>query len=166
MNVVRLVVIAAAMLFCATVNESQARLIEVLNYQQLLEKSDLVVIATPKTKTIDTKEQAFFENVVQQDENGKQRKVKSIGVETVFAVSAVLKGDKTTKRFTLHHFREAQSGPSMGGPVLVFFDPSDMSKLSSYLLFLVREPDGRFAPTGGQTDPGYKAINPLPLELN
>jgi hypothetical protein len=46
----------------------------------------------------------------------------------------------------------------------VFFDPSDPSKRNSCLLFLVREPDGRFAPTGGQTDPGYKAINPLPLD--
>jgi len=161
---IRLVVMVAAVLFCATPNESHARLMDVLNYQQLLEKSDLVVIATPKTKTVDTKEQAFFSNIMQQDESGKQSKVKSIGVETVFAVCAVLKGDKSTVLFTLHHYREAQSGPSMNGPILVFFDPSDMSKRSSYLLFLVREPDGRFAPTGGQTGPGYKAINPLPLD--
>jgi hypothetical protein len=155
-----------AILFCAIPNQSQARLMEVLSYQEMLEKSDLVVIATPKSKTTDTKEQAFLPNIVQQDKDGKQSKVKSIGVETVFVVSAVLKGDKKVKQFTLHHYREAQSGVSEGGPTLVFFDPSDTLHLSSYLLFLVREPDGRYAPTGGQTDPGHKAINELQLELN
>jgi hypothetical protein len=157
---------ATAILFCATPNQSEARLMAVLSYQEMLDKSDLVVIATSKSKTTDTKEQAFLPNIVNQDKDGKQSKVKSIGVETVFAVSAVLKGNRATEQFTLHHYREAQSGVSVNGPTLVFFDPSDSSHLSSYLLFLVREPDGRFAPTGGQTDPGYKAINPLPLELN
>ncbi|HSS96530.1 MAG TPA: hypothetical protein VLK33_05865, partial [Terriglobales bacterium] len=76
---------------------------------------------------------------------------------------AVLKGDETIKKFTLHHYRQGNNGDvAMNGPLLVFFDPSDTSKRNSYLLFLVREPDGRFAPTGGQVDPGYKAINQLP----
>jgi hypothetical protein len=79
----------------------------------------------------------------------------------------VLKGDKTTKQFTLHHYRKAQiRAPGLDEPSLVFFDPSDLSQRSAYLLFLVREPDGRFAPTGGQTDPGYKVINRLPFEQN
>jgi hypothetical protein len=39
-----------------------------------------------------------------------------------------------------------------------------MRKRSCFLLFLVREPDGRYAPTGGQTDTGDKAINPLTFE--
>ena len=70
-----------------------------------------------------------------------------------------------TKQFTLHHYREAQIGASeLDMPSLVFFDPSVISQRSCYLLFLVREPDDRFAPTGGQTDPGYKAINRLPFE--
>jgi hypothetical protein len=54
----------------------------------------------------------------------------------------------------------------MNGPSLVSFDPSDMKQRSSYLLFLIREPDGRFAPTGGQTDPGFKAVTSMPMELN
>jgi hypothetical protein len=76
-----------------------------LNYQQMFEKSDVVVIATPKSKTTDTKEQTFLPNIWLQDKDGKQSKTKSIGVETVFAVSAVLKGDATIKQFTLHHYR-------------------------------------------------------------
>jgi len=165
MNVFRSILMAAAILGCATPNQSEARLIEVLSYQEMLDKSDLVVIATPKSKTTDTKEQAILQNIVRQDKEGKQSKLKSLGVETVFAVSAVLKGDKKTKQFTLHHYREAQTViAELNGPLLVFFDPSVPSQRSSYLLFLVREPDGRFAPTGGQTDPGYKAINHLPLD--
>jgi hypothetical protein len=161
MNILRLVCVAVTILLCVAPNQSQARLMEVLTYRDMLAKSGLVVIATPKSKTIDTGEQAFLPNIVQQDKDGRQSKLESIGVETVFLVSTVLKGDKTIKKFTLHHYRE-RNGVTMNGPMLVFFDPSDASNRHSYLLFLVREPDGRFAPTGGQTDPGYKAINPLP----
>ena len=166
-NLIRLVPVAATILFCVCVtpDQSQARLMTVLTYKEMLAKSDLVVIATPESKTTDTAEQAFFPNIMQQDEDGRRSKVGSIGVETVFVVSVVLKGDKTIENFTLHHYRERNSSqPSMNGPSLVFFDPSDTSKRNSYLLFLLREPDGRYAPTGGQTDPGYKAINPLPLD--
>jgi len=101
-----------------------------------------------------------------QEKDGKQSAIKSIGVETVFAVSAVLKGDATVKQFTLHHYREAKPSIASDGPSLVRFDPSDMKARSSYLLFLVRESDGRFAPVGGQTDPGMKSISPIPLELH
>jgi hypothetical protein len=164
-NVIRRILVAAAISFCVTTNQSQARLMEVITYREMLAKSDLVVIATPKSKTTDTGEHALFPNMVKRDEYGGESKVESIGVETVFVVSAVLKGDNTIKKFTLHHYREGNSSHAMvNGPLLVFFDPSDPSKINSYLLFLVREPDGRFAPTGGQTDPGYKAINPLPQE--
>ena len=166
MNASRFVVMTAAVLYCVAPNQSQARKMVILSYQQMFEKSDVVVIATPKSKTTDTKEQAFLPNIWQQDKDGNQSKIKSIGVETVFAVSAVLKGDATVKQFTLHHYREAQISAELDGPYLVSFDPSDMTKRSSYLLFLVREPDGRFAPIGGQTDPGDKAIIRLPFEPN
>src|SRR5262249_721205 len=137
MNLIRLVFVAVTILFLRPY-QSQARLMEVHTYQEMLEKSDLVVIANPNTKTVDTPEQAFIPNVMQQDKDGRQSKVKSIGVETVFVVATVLKGDKTIKKFTLHHYRERDSGVSMNGPMLVFFDPSDASNRHSYLLFLVR----------------------------
>ena len=57
MSVLRIVPMAATILFCAMPNQSQARLKLVLSYQEMLEKSDLVVIAAPKSKTTDTKEQ-------------------------------------------------------------------------------------------------------------
>jgi hypothetical protein len=160
-----LAIIAVAILVCAAPNPSEARLMTLLSYRQVLDESDLIVIATPKSKTTDTKEQAYLPNIFRQDEKGNQSEVKAIGVETVFEVAAVLKGDQAIKLFTLHHYREVQTAAGeMNGPLLVFFDPSDSSQLNSYLLFLVREPDGRYAPTGGQTDPGYKAISRLHLE--
>ena len=166
MNASRFIAMSAAILYCAVPNLSQGRVMLVLSYQQMLEKSDVVVIATPNSKTSDTKEQGFLPNIWLQDKDGKQSRIKSIGVETVFAVSAVLKGDATIKQLTLHHYREAEIIAGFDDPHLVSFDPSDMSKRSSYLLFLVREPDGRFAPVGGQTDPGDKAISRLPFERN
>jgi len=157
---------ATTLLLFSISNPAQARILSVLSYQEMLAKADLVVIADPISKTTDTKEEGSFPNISLQDKDGKQSKIKSIGVETVFAVSAVLKGNATVKRFTLHHYREASGEIVMNGPILVRFDPSDLSKRSSYLLFLVREPDGRFAPVGGQTDPGMKAISPIPFELH
>ena len=164
MSIHKFSVRAAMILVCVMPIETQARLVSVLSYQEMLAKSDLVVIATPTTKTTDTTEEAFLPGIWTQDKDGKQSKIRSVGVETVFTVSAVLKGNKTLKQFKLHHYREAQYENGLNPPMLVRFDPSDTSKRSSYLLFLVGEPDGRFAPVGGQTDPGMRAIIPIPSE--
>ena len=124
-----------------------------------------MVIATPLTKTADTDERTFFENISQRDTDGKQTGVPAIGVETGFGVSAVLKGDRATKQFTLHHYREpvVEGVISIDGPNTVSFDPSDLRRRRNILLFLVKEQDGRYAPYGGQTDPGLQAITELPL---
>jgi hypothetical protein len=142
----------------------------VLSYEEMFAKSDLVVIAKAASKTTDTKEEGFLSGIWQQEMGGQPSQIRSIGVETVFAVSAVLKGDADLRRFTLHHYREERFKNEsdiveLNGLFLVRFDPSDPSKHNSYLLFLVRERDGRFAPIGGQTDPGMKAIIPIPPDL-
>jgi hypothetical protein len=157
---------AATILLLAIPEPAQARLVSWLTYREMLAKSDLVVIANPLNRTADTKERSVLPGISQQDQNGRQSKIESVGVETVFSVLAVLKGNLGIKQLTLHHYREAVSSgaPSMGGPMLVKFDPSDASARSSYLMFLVREPDGRFAPVGGQTDPGMQAICPIPFQ--
>ncbi len=165
MHVSRFVGWVTTILLLVLPNPTEARLVSMLSYQEMLAKSDLVVIADPTSKTTDTKEVAFLPGISRLEKDGRQSGIKSIGVETVFAVSAVLKGDASLKRFTLHHYREAQSGGGeLNGPLLVRFDPSDASKRSSHFLFFVRERDGRFAPIGGQTDPGMKAISPIPFE--
>jgi hypothetical protein len=155
----RIVLLAIALL-AGAVLPSQARLMAVLSYQELLDRSDLVVIARPRAITADTTERAFLLDIFRQDKDGKQSEIAAIGVETAFKIDAVLKGDKSVEQFVLHHYREANSpGVQVNGPFLVSFDPANPS---SYLLFLVRETDGRFAAAGGQTDPGFRAIGALP----
>lgn len=162
LSVAVLVVLAA--LGAAVPQPLPARPIATINYQQQFDQSDLVVIATPTAKTGDTAERSLILNIYR-DSAGKQVPVDSIGVETPFRVAVVLKGDKALKQFTLHHYREAGGVlATVNGPLLVFVDPSDGKNLHSYLMFLVREADGRYAPTGGQTDPAYHAIHPLPYE--
>ena len=141
-----------------------ARPMIVLSYQQLRDRSDLVVIATPTSRTKDTAESSHLPGIFSQDATGAQSQVSSIGVETEFKVSTVLKGEPSIQTFVLHHYREAVRKPTMNGPLLLFFDPGDSSKRSSYLLFLVRERDGRYAPTGGQTDPGFKDVVKVPMD--
>lgn len=164
MNVYRAIA-SAAVLLLAVSNQVQARPVSVLTYQEMFAKSDLVVIANPTTKTTDTGERGFFPNLWKQENDGKRSKVESVGVETSFSVSAVLKGNANLKEFTLHHYR-AVTMNFVNGPVLVSFDPAEGSGPRSYLLFLVRESDGRFAPVDGQTDPGIYAIIPIPFQAH
>ena len=144
-----------------------ARAVSPLSYRELVNRSDLVVVATPATKTADTSEQ-YTPSIRATDGKGRNLEIKWTGVETRFAVAAVLKGDPGTKELVLHHYRQLSpsSGGMANGPMLVWFDPGTDSGLHScYLLFLVREPDGRYAPTDGQTDPGMKAISKIPPDL-
>ena len=81
-----------------------------------------------------------------------------IGIETKFKIAAVLKGKKGLKDLALHHYREAELRSGFNPPNLVSFSPD---KKGDFLLFLVREADGRFAPTSGQTDPALYSVQKL-----
>ena len=100
-----------------------------MTYQERFDKSDLIVIAHPATKTTDTKERTFFPDIATVNPDRTKTKDPAIGVETVF---------------------------DMGGPQTVSFNHPDSGR--AVLLFLVKESDGRYAPYGGQTDPGITAI--------
>lgn len=148
MKTIRLLVLATAFLlsFSSIVT---ARAVRIWPYQELLEKSDLVVIATP-TATNDTKEHIDLPGFVGEH---------VIGVETTFTVSAVLKGDKVLREFVLHHYRTTDGSniPHVpNGPGFVSFNPVANMTIGprTFILFLLREADGRYAPIVGQTDPG------------
>jgi hypothetical protein len=144
MKSLRLLVLAAALLLGLT-GIVAGRVDRIWPYQELLEKSDLVVIATP-TATNDTKEHINLPGFVGQP---------VIGVETRFNVSAVLKGDKALTDFVLHHYRpDGVVVPN--GPTFVSFAPAESpaSIHRTYILFLLRQVDGRYAPVVGQADPG------------
>ncbi len=126
-----------------------ARAVRIWPYQELLEKSDLVVLATP-TATNDTKEHIDHPGFVGEH---------VIGVETRFAVSAVLKSDKALRDFVFHHYRTTDGSniPHVdNGPTFISFDPVVSPTITprTFILFLIREADGRYAPVVGQTDPG------------
>ncbi len=61
--------------------------------------------------------------------------------------------------FALHHYRtiDGTNIPHVvNGPSFVSFTPSEKPTFThqTYILFLIREADGRYAPVVGQTDPG------------
>ncbi|SRR6266568_6712958 len=124
-----------------------ARVVRIWSHQELLEESDLVVIATPTTNN-DTNEHIDLPGFDGQ---------RVIGVNTTFTASGVLKGDKALKDFVLHHYRPSPGGMIVpNGPTFVYFavsvKPSALPR--TYILFLHREADGRYAPAVGQADPG------------
>jgi hypothetical protein len=147
--------LVALLALAATVAE--ARLIATPSHQELLDKSDLVVIAIA-TSTRDTEERADLPGITVTTPANKTRGFAVAGIETRFEVSAVLKGSKGLKEFVLHHYRQAIEEPTINGPMLAAFEPD---KRIPHLLFLVREKDGRYAPTCGQADPAYLCIHTL-----
>lgn len=129
------------LLSCCLPDVASARLIATPGYQALYDRADAVVIATPQATT-DTDERIALP--------GLQPDVPAIGVNTPLRVQAWLKGAPTAMP-VLHHYRLANPGqPLVNGPLLLDFHRDDAQTL---LFFLVREPDGRYAPVAGQTDP-------------
>src|SRR6266581_75306 len=80
---------------------ADARLIQAPSYQEMLDKSDLVVIAVP-TASGDTHERADLPGLTVVTAENKTIGFPVVGVETRFRVSAVLKGSKALKEFVLH----------------------------------------------------------------
>ncbi len=139
--------ILTALLILGTALVAQARPVPVWSYQALYTQADLVVIAAP-ISTQDTPERA--------DLPGIAPPLQVIGQSTSFDVSLVLKGDANLKKLTLHHYRLLDPAKlAANGPALASFDPKQQTR---YLLFLRREPDGRYAPVSGQTDPALLSI--------
>jgi hypothetical protein len=129
-----------------------ARLMYDWTYEELFSKSDFVVIAEPISATHDKDERTILPEL--------EPSVPAIGVVTDFQTLRVLKGQKHD-RFVLHHYRLPESDVAIiNGPVLVAFNPGPHDH-RAYLLFLVRERDGRFAPVSGQTDPGASSVKQL-----
>lgn len=111
---------------------------------EVWQKSDLVVIARALS-TKDTDERTKLGDL--------QPPLEAIGVESEFETQLVLKGAKNINNFKIHHYRTDEAFSN--GPSLVDV-PKD--KHPSYLLFLTKEKDGRYAPTNGQIDPAVCSI--------
>jgi hypothetical protein len=141
MKSLRLPFFCAAILFLTSTGIADARFVQVWTPEELFNRSDLVVIATP-TSVADTGEHGSFP--------GSQFRDQPVfGVVTTFAVKKVLKGAKGIAIAILHHYRP---GPMQvpNAPGFISFDPKSKQ---SYRLFLIRERHGRYAPAAGQVDP-------------
>lgn len=127
-----------------------ARIVKTWTYREMLDQSDLVIIATFES-TKDTGERHTLEDIIPP--------IEGIGVESEFETRIVLKGDKTIRNFRLHHYRIEHPERMANGPRLIDIESG---KNPTFLLFLVREADGRYAPVTSQTDPTGFSVLELP----
>ena len=106
--------------------------------EEMYAKADLVVIA----KALSTKDSG---------EKSLIGDVRVRGVNTEFQAHLILKGDKKVTKFVLHHYRMANPDePILNRPAFASFRPNQPKP---FLLFLMNEADGRYAPVNGQLDP-------------
>jgi hypothetical protein len=140
-------VILGLFLVLTTVGTSSARITASWTYQQMYEKADLVVIAYG-VSTRDTAERMTL--------NDLEPHVPVIGVVSEFKTSLVLKGPRDIGTFQLHHYRFASAHDQLAA------NSPDLIRLSEaylpFLMFLVKEADGRYAPVTGQTDPASHSV--------
>ncbi|TXI48850.1 MAG: hypothetical protein E6Q50_09135 [Lysobacter sp.] len=129
---------------------AQTRLIATPNEQELFDRADAVVIVVPHAGH-DTAEKAVLPNI--------RPDVHVVGVTTELKVKVWLKGGPRTPKIDLHHYRldwNKTTGPMHNGPLLLDFHTAETR---TYLMYLVRESDGRYAPATGQTDPaGFSVL--------
>ena len=131
--------LAAALSFCL-IPMAQARIMREMTYQERFDKADLIVIAHPASKTTDTTERTVFPSVGYTRKDGKVVADPAIGVETIFDVLVVVKGDNPGKQIVLHHLREPtpphNAAIAPGGPNTVSF--GDHNLLEIFCFFLLK----------------------------
>ncbi len=139
-------IIASFLVLAATTFVADARFISIRSFRELDKKADIIVVAKP-VSTKDTAEQIDLPHIAPA--------IPVVGLSSEFEVSLVLKGDNSLKKLVVHHYRPANPDQRMmSGPNLAYFDPTESTR---YLLFLQREPDGRYAPFD-QVDPAWTSI--------
>jgi len=142
--------ITIGLMILTTAFMAHARVTKLWTYQELHDQADLIVIAK-HISTTNTTEQAILPNIAPD--------VDVIGLSSEFDIEAVMKGDASLKKLTLHHYKLAPlyANKTMeNGPDLVSFATEGYN--TRYLLFLRLEPDGRYSPVSGQTDPRQVSI--------
>ena len=129
---------------------------EAASYEEMFKKANLVVIARPLS-TKETKERTTLDKLTLHGLRSLDGPaIPVIGLHTEFETHLVLKGDKNVKKFIVHHYRlESNLPPLVNGPTLAAFD---LKKPKMFLLFLVMEPDGGYAPASGQVDPAAFSV--------
>lgn len=138
------IAITSFLILVATTFVADAREINSRTFRELDKTADIIVVAKP-VSTKDTDEQTNLFSF--------KPPVPVVGLSSEFEVGLVLKGDSSLKKLVVHHYRRADH-PGWNEFNLASFDPKDST---NYLLFLKREPDGRYAPLD-QVDPAWTSI--------
>jgi ankyrin repeat protein len=139
-------IISGFLFLAATTFVADARAINPPDLRKIDQIVDIIAVAKP-VSTTDTDEQINLPHI--------SPDVHVIGLSSVFEVIFVLNGDTNLTKLVVHHYRLANQNQVMGdGPTLASFDPKESGR---YLLFLGREPDGRYAPFD-QVDPAETSI--------
>jgi hypothetical protein len=138
------------LMFCVPRTMS-ARIVKPWTYQEMFDKADLVVIAEVLS-TKGTEERSALQDL--------DPHVAVIGVVTEFKSRLMIKGSQSTKTFQLHHYKFQSDDDKLAA------NSPDLVEISGqhqvFLLFLIKEREGRYAPVTGQTDPGLFSILELP----
>lgn len=155
-RIVRKIVLLSAVLFALGAPVMGRFLIGGLSFRQMLEQADVVVVATV-VSTHDTPEKKRLIDIdTPRTARPELLHDAVVGVETEFRTRAVLKGATNLERFVLHHYRLAETDvPGYGAPNFIDVDPE---RHATYLMFLRRETDGRYAPVTGQFDPAVLSV--------
>lgn len=125
---------------------AMARFIKIWTKEEMEKASDLVVIGTvAKVQDLNETNTTLW------------RGYKFPGVEATFAVSKVIKGDVTNSTIVLHYYRFDRVTP-VNSPSFLNLAPTDTNR---YLLYLVKDGRGRYAPVSGQLDPSVDAVKPF-----
>lgn len=145
-----LFVFTSCLIFAATTFVADGRIINVRSYDELDKMSDIIVVAEP-VSTKDTDEKTILQHI--------SPDIPVVGLSAEFEIITVLKGDPGLKKLVVHHYRLANTNELISDdPTLASFNPKESTR---YLLFLQREPDGRYAPFD-QIDPAWTSM----LKLN
>src|SRR6266481_7572707 len=127
-----------------------ARIAQSWTYEEMFNKADLVVLAR-FVSSEDTNERSVLKENLPQP-------VDVLGVISRFDTCLILKGPKDVTKFELHHYK--LNGPPVGnGPALIRVTAG---RQPAFLMFLVKETNGRYVPVTGQSDPAVFSV----LELN
>jgi hypothetical protein len=140
----RLFTIVSMLCCVSAVSVSQARLSTYHSTKSLYEDSDLVVVAEA-LETAASKDRGIS------DQWGSEE-----AVNTTFTAEIVLKGKLKGTKVVLLHYRWVRPTDVPDPPELIAFNstnPQHAVGAVQYMLFLKLRADGRFEPTGGQTDP-------------
>jgi hypothetical protein len=149
------------LLLVVPVRPSEARPVIPHSYREYAEKADLIVVAQAVDRTRDTSERATLPGVAVREADDTPGPFEVIGVETRFRPLLIFKGAEGLGEFTLHHYRDKVERCGANCVSLFAFDPDAGNRTGTFLLFLVEERDGRYAPALDVTDI-TKSICPLP----